>query len=68
MYTGTFERRVSEENARREIFGYCEQCGNAIYRANDEEYGDDYLELPDDTYIHDDCIREWVKDHKKEAR
>ena len=63
-----YEQRVSEENARRDIFGYCEQCGNAIYRATDEEYGDEYVDLQDGTFIHYECVREWANERKKEAR
>ena len=62
-----YEHRVEEENARRGVFGYCEQCGNAIYRATDEEYGDDYIELQDENYIHYECVREWANEIKKEA-
>jgi len=62
-----YEQKVAEENARRGIFGYCEQCGNAIYRATEEEYGDEYVDLPDGTCIHYDCVREWANEIKKEA-
>ena len=62
-----YEQRVSEENARRDIFGYCEQCGNAIYRATDEEYGDEYVDLQDGTFIHYECVQEWANERKKEA-
>lgn len=39
------ERRLEEENARREVFAYCEQCGDAIYKASSEHDGDEYMRL-----------------------
>lgn len=51
----------AEEYASREseFVGYCETCGQAIYK------GDDYLDI-DGTYLHDDydCTAYWLKQFK----
>lgn len=61
-----YEQRAQEETDRRGVFGYCEQCGKAIYNATDCEYGDSYLEV-NGVLIHEECMGSWISDHKKEA-
>lgn len=60
------ERRLEEENARREVFAYCEQCGDAIYKASSEHDGDEYIETIDGP-VHVDCTRAYIRNNKKEA-
>lgn len=49
-------------------FAICECCGNPIYKATDYLDGEWYVELVPDEYIHVDCISEWVRQNKKEAK
>ncbi len=58
----------SESYFKGETFAICECCGNPIYKATETLEGEEYVELVPDEYIHVDCISEWVRQNKKEAK
>ena len=58
---------IEELSTKKPIFAYCEQCGQPIYRATDDEYGDDYVPLSKDACLHYDCVFGWAKKMKREA-
>ena len=41
-------------NDKRSIIGICESCGNIIHGQTDDEYGEDYVKIPDGI-VHWDC-------------
>lgn len=42
------------------IFNICDVCGEEIY------VGDEYYDI-DGIIIHDECLKDWAKEYKKEA-
>lgn len=59
---------IEDANVPKPIFAYCEQCGQPIYGETDDEYGEEYVPLSKDAYLHYECVREWANERKKEAR
>lgn len=57
----------TESYFRGEVFAECECCGNPIYRATDTLEGEYYVEMYEGEYVHVDCVKEWVRQHQKEA-
>lgn len=50
------------------IFDYCIQCGEPIYAADDNAYGEDYVITPDGPVHLDDCLMDWGYRNRKEAK
>lgn len=44
----------------------CDYCHGPVYKADDEHYGDDYYEV-NGMVICDNCIRQYLKEIKKEC-
>lgn len=51
------ERHQAWLDARQEVIGKCEHCGDDIYA--DEDYYDIEGEI-----IHEDCLREWAEKYR----
>lgn len=51
-----------------DIFATCECCGQPIFKANDYLDGDEYVELVPDEFIHVECVMDWVRRNKQEAK
>lgn len=51
------ERHQAWLDARQEVIGKCEHCGDNIYA--DEDYYDIEGEI-----IHEDCLREWAEKYR----
>lgn len=50
------------------IFATCECCGNPIYAETDYLQGEMYVELTPGEYIHEECMNEWIRQNRKEAK
>ena len=51
-------------NKNNRDFILCDMCKSKIYREDSTHYGDDYYELNDMT-ICEECISDYLKEHKR---
>lgn len=54
-----------EEARKKRDYMLCDICQGEIFRADDENYGDDYYKINGMT-ICDECIQQYLKEIKKE--
>lgn len=52
----------------RPRFAICEECGEPIRAECSGYYGDDYFEIVEGEKVHEDCISDYIKKFRKEAK
>lgn len=62
----TCQMELEAQKSKRIAFCTCMQCKQAICRATEEEYGEEYCEVPDGR-VHVECMDAWIRENKKEA-
>lgn len=57
----------SEVFHKPNYFGICEHCGHVIHAADDTHYGEYYIEIGREMYVHEDCMFDWIQENRREA-
>lgn len=50
------------------VFDECAYCHQPIYAETSTAYGEEYVEFPGGIRMHMDCVHDFARENKKEAR